>query len=129
MKPMIKTLLLATALASVACPALAQSRPSPGMDEGSGCHEGAGAHRRCFDVVNDLEHLQRLYDLNGREDEMSAIYHDVLQKTQVPVIRQYVYVALARNQLHPTNADETIATIRMSLDEDLAALAKHPAAP
>jgi hypothetical protein len=129
MKPIIKTLFLATALATVACAALAQSVPLQGMDEGSGCHEGVGPHRSCFAVVNDLEHLQRLYDLNGREDEMSAIYHDVLQKTQVPVIRQYVYVALARNLLHPSNVDQAIATLRTSLDEDLAALAKHPPAP
>jgi hypothetical protein len=129
MKPMIKTLVLTITLTTITCVALAQSLPLPGMDESSGCHEGVGSHRSCFAVVNDLEHLQRLYDLNGREDEMNVIYHDVLQRTQIPVIRQYVYVALARNLLRPADADQAIATLRMSLDEDLTALAKRPSAP
>jgi hypothetical protein len=40
-----------------------------------------------------------------------------------------VYDALARNQLRPANADQAIATIRTSLDEDLTALAKRPPPP
>jgi hypothetical protein len=60
---------------------------------------------------------------------MRDIYHDVLLKTQVPAIRQYVYEALARNLLRPTNVDQAITTIRTSLDEDLSTLAKHPSAP
>ena len=80
-------------------------------------------------MVNDLEHLQRLYDLSGRETEMREIYHDVLLKTQVPAVRQYVYEALARNLLRPANVDQAITTIRTSLDEDLGTLAKHPSTP
>ncbi|TDN69518.1 hypothetical protein [Paraburkholderia sp. BL10I2N1] len=127
MKPIAQTLLLAALLVSGACTAFAQT-PPPGIDDGPRGHErmppGPG-----FAVVNDLEHLQRLYDLSGREDEMNTVYHDVLQKTQDPAIRHYVYDALARNQLRPANADQAIATIRTSLDEDLTALAKHPPAP
>jgi hypothetical protein len=79
-----------------------------------------------FAVINDLEHLQRLYDLSGREAEMNAIYHDVLSKTTDPMIRHYVYDALARNELKPANVDEAIGTIHTSLNEDLETLAKHP---
>ena len=60
---------------------------------------------------------------------MREIYHDVLLKTQVPAIRQYVYEALARNLLRPANVDEAITTIRTSLNEDLSTLAKYRSAP
>jgi hypothetical protein len=125
MKQLTQTLLLASVLATAACSAFAQSSSS-GMDDGHSSHEGFGPS---FAVVNDLEHLQRLYDLSGRESEMRDIYHDVLLKTQVPAVRQYVYEALARNLLRPANVDQAITTIRTSLDQDLGALAKHPSAP
>jgi hypothetical protein len=79
-----------------------------------------------FAVINDLEHLQRLYDLNGRPAEMTPIYRDVLKQTKDPMVRHFVYDALARTYLHPANPDEAIATIRSSLAEDLTALANHP---
>ncbi|KLU24658.1 hypothetical protein EOS_19245 [Caballeronia mineralivorans PML1(12)] len=126
MKQLTQTLLLASVLATGACSAFAQSQSSSGMDDGHSSHEGFGPS---FAVVNDLEHLQRLYDLSGRESEMREIYHDVLLKTQVPAIRQYVYEALARNLLRPANVDQAITTIRTSLDEDLGTLAKRPSAP
>jgi len=130
------------------CIALAPDGPDVGHDSsrltltgregddhlGAACPQQLRGHCRegfepGFAVVNDLQHLQRLYDLNGRESEMRDIYHDVLLKTQVPAIRQYVYEALARNLLRPTNVDQAITTIRTSLDEDLSTLAKHPSAP
>jgi hypothetical protein len=126
MKHLTQTLLLASILATGACSSFAQSRFPSDLDDGPSSREGFGAS---FAVVNDLQHLQRLYDLNGRESEMREIYHDVLLRTQVPVIRQFVYEALARNLLRPVNVDEAIATIRTSLDEDLSTLAKHPPAP
>jgi hypothetical protein len=86
-------------------------------------------HGPGFAVVNDLEHLQRLYDMSGRDAEMNAVYHDVLSKTHDPALRHYVYVALARNQLNPANVDLAIGTIRKSLDEDLDALDKRAAPP
>ena len=126
MKQLTQTLLLASVLASGAGGAFAQGTSPSNPGDGRVGREGFGAS---LAVVNDLQHLQRLYDLNGRESEMRDIYHDVLLKTQVPVIRQYVYEALARNLLRPANVDQAITTIRTSLDEDLSTLAKHPSAP
>ena len=126
MKQLTQTLLLASVLATGAGSAVAQSTSPSNLDSGRIGQEGFGPG---FAVMNDLQHLQRLYDLNGRESEMRDIYHDVLLKTQIPEIRQYVYEALARNLLRPTNVDQAITTIRTSLDEDLSTLAKHPSAP
>jgi len=126
MKQLTQTLLLASVLATGVGSAFAQSASPSNLDDGRVSREGFGA---TLAVVNDLQHLQRLYDLNGRESEMRDVYHDVLLKTQVPAIRQYVYEALARNLLRPTNVDQAITTIRTSLDEDLGTLAKHPSAP
>jgi hypothetical protein len=126
MKQLTQTLLLASVLATGAGSAFAQSASSSSLDDSRVGREGFGAS---LAVVNDLQHLQRLYDLNGRESEMRDVYHDVLLKTQVPAIRQYVYEALARNLLRPANVDQAITTIRTSLDEDLSTLAKHPSAP
>jgi hypothetical protein len=101
----------------------------PGGMPGDMPHPPMGEHMPHgpgFTVINDLEHLQRLYDLSGRETEMNAIYHEVLAKTNDPMIRHYVYDALARNELKPSNVDEAIGTIRTSLNEDLDTLAKHP---
>ena len=79
-----------------------------------------------FAVVNDLEQLRRLYAMSGRESEIIAVYHEVLNKTQDPMLRHYVYDALAREQLKPANPDQAIATLRTSLSEDLAAANKLP---
>ena len=74
-----------------------------------------------FAVVNDLEQLRRLYAMSGREGEIVAVYHEVLSKTQDPMLRHYVYDSLAREQLKPANPDQAIATLRTSLSEDLVA--------
>ncbi|WP_233852672.1 hypothetical protein [Paraburkholderia sp. HD33-4] len=79
-----------------------------------------------FAVINDLEQLRRLYALNGHEGEIVAVYHDVLNKTQDPMLRHYVYDSLAREQLKPANPEQAIATLRTSLAEDLAAANKAP---
>ncbi|WP_281664896.1 hypothetical protein [Paraburkholderia fungorum] len=79
-----------------------------------------------FAVINDLEQLRRLYAMSGREGEIVAVYHDVLNKTQDPMLRHYVYDALAREQLKPANADQAIATLRASLSEDLVSANKSP---
>ncbi|MFK4442401.1 hypothetical protein ABH944_002053 [Caballeronia udeis] len=126
MKQLTQTLFLASILATGACSAFAQSTLPSDLDDG---HAGRESFAQGFAVINDLQHLQRLYDLNGRESEMREIYHDVLLKTQVPAIRQYVYEALARNLLRPANVDEAITTIRTSLNEDLSTLAKYRSAP
>jgi len=82
-----------------------------------------------FAVVNDLEQLRRLYALSGRPGDIVAVYHDVLNKTQDPMLRHYVYDSLAREQLKPANPEQAIATLRMSLSEDLAAINKMPRPP
>lgn len=77
-------------------------------------------------VINDLEQLRRLYAMSGREGEIVAVYHEVLSKTQDPMLRHYVYDSLAREQLKPANPDQAIATLRTSLAEDLLAASKEP---
>lgn len=126
MKKLTETLLLVGVLASGAGAAFAQSSAPSNLNDS---HVGREELGQSLAVVNDLQHLQRLYDLNGRESEMRDIYHDVLLKTQIPAIRQYVYEALARNLLRPVNVDQAITTIRTSLDEDLSTLARHPSTP
>ncbi|WP_233804965.1 hypothetical protein [Paraburkholderia sp. HP33-1] len=79
-----------------------------------------------FAVINDLEQLRRLYALSGHQGEIVAIYHDVLNKTQDPMLRHYVYDSLAREQLKPANPEQAIATLRTSLAEDLATVNKAP---
>ena len=77
-------------------------------------------------AINDLEQLRRLYAMTGHEADMIAVYHDVLNKTQDPMLRHFVYDSLAREQLKPANPDQAIATLRMSLAEDIAATNRAP---
>jgi hypothetical protein len=132
---------LAAFLSVAATAAFAQEASAPppppaqmhgGPEHGDGPHEhgprgpmmappGPG-----FAVVNDLEQLRRLYAMAGREGEIVAVYHDVLSKTQDPMLRHYVYDSLAREQLKPANPDQAIATLRTSLAEDLTAANKAP---
>jgi hypothetical protein len=134
----LKRLSVLAALCALTSAAHAQLAPSPdfpppppheGMPHEGMLHDGPPPHGPGFAAINDLEHLQRLYDMSGREGEMNAVYHDVLSKTHDPALRHYVYVALARNQLKPANVDQAIGTIRKSLDEDLDLLARQPAPP
>lgn len=78
-------------------------------------------------VIGDLNALERVYRDAGRSKELPALYNDVLSKTQDPRVRTYVYHQLARVQQAPTNADQAIATLRKSLDENLANEAKRRA--
>ncbi|MEC5404324.1 hypothetical protein VOM14_01905 [Paraburkholderia sp. MPAMCS5] len=82
-----------------------------------------------FAVINDLEQLRRLYALSGHPGEIVVVYHEVLNKTQDPLLRHYVYDSLAREQLKPANPEQAIATLRTSLSEDLAAASKPPHMP
>ncbi|MFL9950262.1 hypothetical protein PQR68_30125 [Paraburkholderia agricolaris] len=131
-----------TAVVSVAATgALAQEAASPQPaaihaqgepPHGDGPRDPRGAHWQHgpmgpgFAVINDLEQLRRLYAMSGREGEIVAVYHDVLNKTQDPMLRHYVYDSLAREQLKPANADQAIATLRTSLSEDLVSANKSP---
>ena len=77
-----------------------------------------------FAVINDLEQLRRLYSMSGHPGDIIAVYHDVLSKTQDPMLRHYLYDSLAREQLKPANPEQAIATLRTSLSEDLVAANK-----
>lgn len=78
-------------------------------------------------VIADLRNLAGLYRMAGREKEMSAVYQEVLGKSQDPRVRNYAYQQLARLQAQPTNLDQAIATLRRSLDENLSLEARQRA--
>ena len=136
-----KTLLasaLVALLAGSATFAMAQNTPAPPSTPhtmitkqarilpGDRDHGMAG-HRMHHDrsgVIGDLRAMERLYQQAGRGKDMTAIYNDVLAKSQNPRVRDYVYKRLARLQAQPANVDQAIATLRKSLDENLANEAK-----
>lgn len=103
--------------------------------EGFGGHHGAGMRMRMHmrgaalparAAIGDLRRIERLYLIDGRARELPALYKDVLAKTQNPMVRNYAYRHLAHAQLKPANVDQAIATLRQSLEEDLARLNKAP---
>ena len=142
-----KTLLasaLTVLMAGSASYAIAQNTPAPtpatatsqdagkphdgrGM-RGHGMHKQGmqrhGIDRNRGGVIGDLHQLERLYLESGRTKELTALYNDVLAKSQNPRVRNYVYGHLARLQARPTNVDQAIATLRRGLDESLANDAK-----
>jgi hypothetical protein len=137
MKKAIFSAAAAAFLSMAATAAFAQEASAPppppqmhgGPDHGGGAHEHGpmmGPQGPGFAVINDLEQLRRLYAMSGHEGEIVAVYHDVLNKTQDPMLRHYVYDSLAREQLKPANPEQAIATLRTSLAEDLTAASKPP---
>jgi len=131
MKKGLLTAALAALLTAAAASAIAQDAPPPPSAEGHGRMPPHGdaflpPHDPGFAVVNDLEQLRRLYAMTGREGEIIAVYHDVLNQTQDPMLRHFVYDSLAREQLKPANPDQAIATLRTSLAEDIAAANRAP---
>lgn len=135
MKKGLLSAALAAVLTVAATAALAQEAASPppatahAPDERHHGDKPLGPHGPIgpgFAVVNDLEQLRRLYAMSGREGEIVAVYHEVLNKTQDPMLRHYVYDSLAREQLKPANTDQAIATLRTSLSEDLGAANRLP---
>jgi hypothetical protein len=75
-------------------------------------------------VIGDWRGLERLYLRSGRSKELSALYNDVLAKSQDPRVLDYVYQQLARLQAPPANVDQGLATLRKGLNESLANEAK-----
>ena len=135
---------LAVLLAGATSFAFAQSSPAPAapattstaaahsmmqMPKHAGRHHARNAwshgsqHER-GGVIGDLRGLERLYLQAGRSKELTAVYNDVLARSQNPRVRDYVYRRLARLQAHPANVDQAIATLRKGLDENLANDAK-----
>jgi len=103
--------------------------PGPGFDRPGFGRPGAGRPGDGMDspVIGDLQALERLYRESGRSKELTALYNDVLSKSQDPRVRTYVYHQLARLQSAPANTDQAIATLRKSLDENLSNEAKKRA--
>lgn len=85
-------------------------------------HDGAWRHDPAHAAIADLFGLERIYVLNGRVKELGALYQHVLDKTQNPEVRRYVYRHLARSEMKPTNVNQAIATLQKGLDEDMARL-------
>ncbi|KAA1011034.1 hypothetical protein FVF58_16695 [Paraburkholderia panacisoli] len=116
--------------AQEAPPPAAQMHGEPQRGDGAPPHGAMGpmmgARGPSFAVINDLEQLRRLYAMSGHPGDIVAVYHDVLSKTQDPMLRHYIYDSLAREQLKPANPEQAIATLRTSLAEDLAAANKAP---
>jgi hypothetical protein len=116
-----------------ALPAGKGAPPRPRDMGGPGMHrpDGDGPMRRMgmmgFDspVIGDLRELEHLYIQSGRAKELPALYDSVLARSQDPRVRTYVYHQLARAQMAPANTDQAIATLRKSLDENLAQEAKR----
>jgi hypothetical protein len=99
-----------------------QARFLPGdRDHGMAGHR---LHHQRSGVIGNLHALERLYQQAGRGKEMAAVYNDVLARSQDPRVRDYVHKRLARLQAQPANVDQAIATLRKSLDENLANEAK-----
>lgn len=91
-----------------------------GGEHGRGEWGGRGRGHEQGGVIGDLHSLERLYVLTGRSKELPALYNEVLAKSQNPRVRDYAYRHLARAQMQPANTDAAIATLRKSLDENLA---------
>jgi hypothetical protein len=97
----------------------------PGFDDRD--FRGPGRDGRQSPVIDDLHALEKLYLISGRSKELPALYNEVLAKSQDPRVRTYVYHHLARSQAMPANPDQAIATLRKSLEENLANEAKQRA--
>jgi hypothetical protein len=85
-------------------------------------HGGQWRHDPAHSAIADLHGIERLYVLNGRVNDLGTLYKHVLDKTQNPEVRRYVYRHLARSEMKPANVDQAIATLQKGLDEDLARL-------
>jgi predicted negative regulator of RcsB-dependent stress response len=127
-------LLLAAPLAASQQASPAQPAPATKVQPAPR-HAGApmdhAMHRRFMErghgmggAMADLRSLERLYREAGRDREMTAVYQDVLAKSQDPRLRTYAYHQLARLQARPANIDQAAATLRKSLAENLANEAK-----
>jgi hypothetical protein len=120
-----------TAFVVTALPADEASAPATGSDpDGAGArpaHRGEARTGGRFSVapevrasVRDLRAIDRLYYVSGRGKDLPALYQDMLAKTQNPQLRNYLSMRLARLQSAPANTDAAMATLRRSLDENIA---------
>ena len=108
--------------AQAATPAATTAPDTPvskGWHRGRGERLAALRNNPVFQTVRNLHELERLYLIDGRAQEIPALYRDVLGRTENPVVRQFAYQRIARNELKPGDVDKSIATLRQSLDESL----------
>ncbi|MEO8671308.1 MAG: hypothetical protein ABI411_08330 [Tahibacter sp.] len=120
---------LAVAASPVAsAPAIAAEPSAVGpqwADEGRGRVGPRGhAHGRVADgpvrsAARQLRMLERLYRINGRGNEIPALYKDVLTRTQNPQLRTFAYGRLAHAELQPAHPELAIESLRKSVDESL----------
>ena len=103
----------------VATGAEAASPPRHGWRRGRGERLAALRASPVFQTVRNLHELERLYLIDGRAQEIPALYRDVLARTENPAVRQFAYQRIARYDLKPGDVDKSIATLRQSLDESL----------
>ncbi|WP_429500641.1 hypothetical protein ACQUFY_25580 (plasmid) [Robbsia andropogonis] len=71
------------------------------------------------DVIGDLEKLQHIYAMTGRENEMLNVYQNVVDTSHDPVVRRFARDAIAHLQLRPSNPNQAIATLQTQLKEDI----------
>lgn len=90
-----------------------------GHRKGRGERLAALKNNPVFQTMRNLRELERLYLIDGRAQEIPALYREVLARTQNPAVRQFAFNRIARNELKPGDADQAIATLRQSLDESL----------
>lgn len=125
--------LCSTAFMVAAIPADGDTMPVPAAADANGSHAPAAIHRGAairernpnIDPgvragVRDLRAIDRLYYASGRAKDLPGLYQDMLTKAQNPQLRNYLSFRLARLQSAPANTDAAIATLRRSLDENLA---------
>lgn len=113
---------LPSAQAAASAPAVSSANPAAAAQPEPGRRGERRAARQnspVFQTLRNLRELERLYLIHGRARDIAGLYRDVLDKTQHPVVRQFAYRRIARNELQPGDADKAIATLRQSLDENL----------
>lgn len=130
---MNRTLILSLPLVGSALLLAAASLYTPGLDarprQGEGPRiEWAGHDARLLQVVDDparavivsLVGLERLYRRSGREQEIEALYTDVLKRSQSATVRNFVQLRLAR--LGAAKSDPAAAErhLREVLEQNLA---------
>lgn len=102
--------------------AQAASDPVPGRTghrPGRGERLAALKSNPVFQTMRNLRQLERLYLIDGRAQDIPALYREVLAKTENPAVRQFAYRRIARNELKPGDVGQAITTLRRSLDENL----------
>jgi hypothetical protein len=139
----IRSLTLAAALLAVGGAGYALAAPSAadaGLrgDCGAGCAEAPragqglrGAHggrmarlakavqdNPAVAVIVNLRAIERVYRSEGRAKELPAFYRAQLERTQDPLVRNFVNYRLARLELRADDAKAALEALTRNLDEN-----------